>query len=594
MLNIQHNRLNYGKLLAPPEGFELTKAIGTSYSLDLYALLAIPVSLFYAKSMEGDFHLNRYDVLDAIRKSKEKVDLFCQRGKILVPKEYNNLLAFMEDCIEEVQPAIVNASFHPKIWVLRFEKKKEVVFRLIVLSRNLTFDRSWDVAYFSDGIPSKNENKESIKLSKFIKRIYGDSKRKISNSFINELSKVVFENPPNFSDFETFPILPNIEKQPTLSNPLLDFKYKNLLIISPFIDKSTLDYVKKQNKNITLLSRQEELDKLDENALIGINTYCMNELVANGEDYTDTEGHEPKSQNLHAKMYIGENNSIADWYLGSANCTSPALGRNTEMLIKISASNYNFRLDKLKKDLFEEGPKYFIPYSRSDVEVDDEAENVSKKIRQLIYALCELKFKGSIASSKQNENKNLIIDVDLTGVDISPFVIKVSIPHRQEQGEELISGQKNSKIFSNIAITNLSKYLVLTFYYKEERQKGILVKMDITIPSEREDLIFNTLINSKDKFYQYLQFLLSPQDLRNTLQIDSNSNIKSEGNESNALQNIFGVNNPIYEALMIAASRDSKKLIEIDKVVNKLKEIDSEVVKDFLPIWNVFKEFAND
>ena len=99
MLNIQHDRLNYGKLLAPPESFELTKAIGTTYSLDLYALLAIPVSLFYAKSMEGDFHLNRYDVLDAIRKSKDKVDIFCQRGKILVPKAYvlalkksNNLL----------------------------------------------------------------------------------------------------------------------------------------------------------------------------------------------------------------------------------------------------------------------------------------------------------------------------------------------------------------------------------------------------------------------------------------------------------------------------------------------------------------------
>lgn len=594
MLNIQHDRLNYGKLLAPPDTFELTKAIGTTYSLDLYALLAIPVSLFYAKSMEGDFHLNRYDVLDAIRKSKDKVDIFCQRGKILVPKEYNTLLAFMEDCIEEVQPTIVNASFHPKLWVLRFEKKEEVIYRLIVLSRNLTFERSWDIAYFADGILTKNKIASSEKLSDFLKHIYKNSKRKIDPRFLEELSKVEFEIPFNFSDFETFPILPLVYKDTELTNPILNFNYKDLLIISPFIDKGTINLLKKNNKNITLLSRQEELDKIDEETLKGIDNYCMNNLVANGEDYTDTEGYEPKSQNLHAKMYIGESNRIANWYMGSANCTSPALGRNTEMLVKISASDFKYRLEKLKRDLFEDGPKYFIPYVRTEVEIDEEKENLEKKIRTLTHGLCQLDFFGSINSSEENENKNLILDVDLTNLDFNGFNIKASIPHRRDFKIELISGQKNRKIFTNIAITNLSKYLVLNFYYNDERQKGVLVKMEVEIPQDREDLIFNKLINSKDKFYQYLQFLLSPQDLRNTLQIDSHTNLKKDEHEATALQNLFGMNNSIYEALMISASRDPKKLNEIDKVVNKLEQIDSEVIKDFMPIWTVFKEFAND
>ena len=146
MLNPRNkkDRLNYGELLAPPEGYVLTKAVGTTYSLDLYALLAIPVAMFYAKSMEGDFQQNRYDVLDAIRQSKDKVDLFCQRGKIQVPSKYNSLLAFMEDCIEEVTPWIENSSFHPKIWVIRFEKGKEQLFRMIVLSRNLIIPQYLD------------------------------------------------------------------------------------------------------------------------------------------------------------------------------------------------------------------------------------------------------------------------------------------------------------------------------------------------------------------------------------------------------------------------------------------------------------------
>ena len=43
MLDVKRNRLNYGELISPPEGFELTKAIGTTYTLDLYALLAIVI-----------------------------------------------------------------------------------------------------------------------------------------------------------------------------------------------------------------------------------------------------------------------------------------------------------------------------------------------------------------------------------------------------------------------------------------------------------------------------------------------------------------------------------------------------------------------
>jgi hypothetical protein len=39
MLDVKRNRLNYGELISPPEGFELTKAIGTTYTLDLYALV---------------------------------------------------------------------------------------------------------------------------------------------------------------------------------------------------------------------------------------------------------------------------------------------------------------------------------------------------------------------------------------------------------------------------------------------------------------------------------------------------------------------------------------------------------------------------
>lgn len=588
---IKKDRLNYGELLAPPEGYVLTKAVGTTYSLDLYALLAIPVAMFYAKSMEGDFQQNRYDVLDAIRQSKDKVDLFCQRGKIKVPLKYSNLLAFMEDCIEEVTPYIENSSFHPKIWVLRFEKGKEQLFRLIVLSRNLTFDRSWDIAYFADGVPARS-NSESKKLCDYLSYFYTNTKRKIDTNFIKNLANVEFKNADGFTDFQIYPILgfeSKIKKHP---NPLTEATYEEMLVISPFVDETTLELLKKNNKKIALFSREEELDKLAENNLEGIDCYCMNSLIVNGEDYLDSENNEALSQNIHAKLFIGQNSKIAEWYIGSANCTSPAFERNAEILIKIKSTLPQYTIEAVKNTLLDVNYNFFTKYDRSIVDNNSD-DSLKKVIRAFSYQLTKVNFKGTIKEREEGDNYNLSITADLKSFKEDRFVIKVNLIHRDDDYVEILCGKENSIEFENISISNLSKYLVLTTYEKKEKLDSLLVKMDLTIPEEREDTIFNELINSKQKFFQYLQFILNPDQNNGDLEISQNSGLNENiGNES--LQHILGINNSIYESLMIAASRSPRKLKEIDGIISRLEKLNSEIVADFMPIWEAFKEFAHD
>ena len=41
MLNPNNDRLDYGQVLAPPSNYKLDFAIGTTYSLDLDALVAV-------------------------------------------------------------------------------------------------------------------------------------------------------------------------------------------------------------------------------------------------------------------------------------------------------------------------------------------------------------------------------------------------------------------------------------------------------------------------------------------------------------------------------------------------------------------------
>jgi hypothetical protein len=89
MLNPKKNRMDYGEQLIPPEeGYDLDYAVGTTYSLDLEAIMVLPVALFYSRLLDCSPDQLHYDVLDAITRSAEKIRVFCQKGKIKTPKKY--------------------------------------------------------------------------------------------------------------------------------------------------------------------------------------------------------------------------------------------------------------------------------------------------------------------------------------------------------------------------------------------------------------------------------------------------------------------------------------------------------------------------
>ena len=95
MLNPAKNRLNYGELLIPPSGYELDFAVGTTYSLDLEALIGIPLSLSLSEEIEPVLSSNPLYLLEAIRKSTDKFVLFSEAGQIKVPQKGNFIFSLL-------------------------------------------------------------------------------------------------------------------------------------------------------------------------------------------------------------------------------------------------------------------------------------------------------------------------------------------------------------------------------------------------------------------------------------------------------------------------------------------------------------------
>ena len=140
------------ELIRPPSGYRLDFAVLTTYTLDLEALLVLPLSVL--AHPDGGLEELLADPLrlhQAIRDAGDRVHAFVDEKGIAIPRGARSLYSMLESSVHPVR-APNGGAFHPKVWVARFTAEDETaedLLRVAVLSRNLTFDRSWDVALAS-------------------------------------------------------------------------------------------------------------------------------------------------------------------------------------------------------------------------------------------------------------------------------------------------------------------------------------------------------------------------------------------------------------------------------------------------------------
>ena len=107
---------------------------------------------FY-ESQERDLDpTRRIEFVEALQRVAGRLVIFCQKGRISVPKTDTLLYSYLEPVVVEAQPE-GGGVFHPKTWLLRFTAENQpVVYRFLCLSRNLTFDHSWDTVLSLEGV----------------------------------------------------------------------------------------------------------------------------------------------------------------------------------------------------------------------------------------------------------------------------------------------------------------------------------------------------------------------------------------------------------------------------------------------------------
>ena len=196
--------------LRPPPGHSLDRAVATTYTLDLETALMVPLAF---AGFRFDEEQDPIEVMEALREMGGRVDIFCQAGAIAAGRWPSDLMALLENVVREVGRPRPGHIFHPKVWVLRFlDRSQEPSYRLLVLSRNLTADRSWDTILWLDGRPQDLPVPGNAPLAQFVAALPGLTRTRLPldrraalTALAGELERVRWDLPPGVREVRFHP-----------------------------------------------------------------------------------------------------------------------------------------------------------------------------------------------------------------------------------------------------------------------------------------------------------------------------------------------------------------------------------------------------
>lgn len=583
------NDLVYNEIVATP-GYELEFAVGTTYSLDAEAYLAIALSFArLGDATDADFQ-SPLRLLEGLRQANKRVAIFCNRGGLQPPVRTNPLYAMLDKSVFEVADESKGkelANFHPKIWVIKehsLDDRSKRQIKLIVMSRNLTKDSSLDIAVTMTaplGIRTNAELRRKHQPLKDLLFILADKanayKRKKIKQLANELDtmgSLKLAHP--YEDYEFLPIHFGENLNPAI-NLRQDLPGERMAVVSPFIDAETLvwlnDYRRTQEK--LLITRLDSLtpEIMELYSEGNMEVWVMSQIA---------EQNDIQTMNLHAKMYFswGIKGGGINLWLGSANATHSGFYRNSEFMVKLKLKRGRNQFEDFKAEFCDEKKQMCERItSLPDIETVKEDNSLAISVRKNLIS------RNNLTAQVVSTGDDYIITVNAKRIkDIHG---KITLAPIQEPWNEVELTPELQQCRVKVSTrSHLSEFYILKVVPFDEdiTPVKIVIKINTTgIPEDRDDHIFRSLIDTRDKFLNYVEMMITdrPQELA-SLMLQTDDTI-SMG--SNAMVTHRG--NTLYESLLRIAATNPDRLEDIEDLVNRL---DTKVVPDsFRQMSEMFK-----
>ncbi|MFN3219838.1 MAG: phospholipase D family protein [Acidimicrobiales bacterium] len=621
--------------LKPPTGMVLDRAVGTSFTLDLQALLLAPVSfaVFGAAALDSNQGSDPLALMEAVRRHADRITVFCQAGCIAVPRRLQPVLAWLEDSVVPVAPPPGHL-FHPKVWLLRFvDDDGRQLHRLLVSSRNLTFDSSWDTIVRLDEHRDGGEPHDNEPLARFVRSLPGRAVQRVSPERVEEISDLAasvggvrWELPEGASELHFWPL--------GMGGARPDLTGDRLLVVSPFlsVDK-VLDLAKHGEKHV-LVSRADAIDEVGRAALAGYEeTWVLDadtvpadhegpageiDAPAAGPDAEATDGQQADGDapddtavqalgeierpgtilnGLHAKVYLVERGRRAHLFTGSANATGAAFGGNVELLVEVVGDTKNWGVDAMldakgHKATLRDMLRRHRP-TQPEPSEPSELDQLGYRLDSLVRRIAAERFTVTLAADGDEYALRITSDGPMPEIvdGVTVTMRLASVGEGTRLHATLAGGMPLDHTPGSVTLAGISSFLVVTAtatHDGTELTSSALVNAQLVgAPADRKERILTSAIKNTDDLIRYLLFLL--HDLSDDTQLDALMARYGIGGSSwNQAGEI-----PLFETMLRALARGGRTL---DHVAERLADIcATDEGRDLLPpgfdaVWGPIDE----
>jgi len=578
----------YGDLLASP-GYDVEFAVGTTYSLDLKALLIVPYSLGAFGDLSSSIKKSPLFLLESIRRSSKNFALFCHRGGIHAPKELQSFYSLLEESIfEVVNKESPLSNFHPKMWLIKeinHENKDDKQLKVIILSKNMDFDNNIDVVVSLTGKINLNKrtNHRHTSLSEFLMLLSGYAKgekkhriEELADDLLHVSSFEVDESRFESGEYEFVPFFQGKNLNERVVYPD-SFQGQSVMIISPFVDEETVSEINKRvgkNGRNVLVTRYGYVSpnifshyNRDNGAV-----YVVNDQMINNE-YVPID--------IHAKTYFvsGPKNDNGHFlYLGSANATFSAFHKNTELLIRLKLKNGQLLFDSFEKEFLQidEQKGESLVYERIKAANEKTGLHEYSPLEQYIRKLLCSNFKAVVIPNEQGKYDIQIktpLKKESFPLTISPLQMPTFVEHLDKD-----------VVFRNLPLSKLSEFYIISGGQGDGRIEEVIKIPTKGIPEkERDDEIFRSIVDSPDKFYNYVSFMLCDDPEEYFFEMEQLAkHLKETDNKTTS-----PMTGRIYEQMLKIAANNPEQLSNLEDVLRIVK--DRDFAKEFMTLYEQFQ-----
>ena len=517
--------------LRPPEGYRFDRAVGTTFTLDLMTLLAVPLAFTFrdAQDREGQLASDPLALLESARRHAGRIVVFCHGGHTAVPRAGQPALAFLEQSVVAAFPprqGEAGAVFHPKVWVLRYVAREGPVrYRLVCQSRNLTFDTSWDSSLVLDGELTGGRvlaYAVNHPLAGFIRALPSLAADPVSGTqqetidvLADELRRVRFD-PPEGLDLARFLPFGLSGRNPTFP----DLEHRPLLVISPFLDGDFLRSIVSPRPRAVLVSRREALLTAPADAVRAFNeVYAFRSGLE--PEPEDSDVALPPLAGLHAKVYVIDDGWDARVIVGSANSTGAALAnppRNVEFMVELVGRKSRFGIDALL-DQGAEGAagtfrsliERFDPAEAGTVREDEDALHLDRLLDAAAETLARIDLRASVALS---DGGRYILRLELGEPLNLPSPIRTVTCWPATLPDDHQQPLRDGVEFTGLSLTELSAFLDIEVQAsipgRSARKRFARTIQLSGLPEDRLQRLLASMLRDRTRLMQLLWLLLSP------------------------------------------------------------------------------------